>query len=163
MEQHAANTKIHWIKLISCIVLCQAAGLTGLLFTDVSSGSWYQNLNKPSFNPPSYVFGPVWTILYLMMAISLYIVLQQPTSSLRRKGLNFFYIQLVLNALWTIIFFGLEQPLGGLICILLLLIAILLTILQFHNISRLAALLLYPYILWVSFATLLNYSLYILN
>lgn len=162
MEQPITRS-IHWVQFISCIVLCQAAGLFGLIFTRVSVDTWYAGLIKPSFNPPSWLFGPVWTILYILMAISLYLILQKPSSTERSKGLTFFYIQLFLNAIWSFLFFGLRNPLSGLIEIVVLLFMIAVTIISFHKVNPIAAALLYPYVAWVSFATLLNYFIYTLN
>jgi benzodiazapine receptor len=151
-------------KLISSIILCQLAGFIGSLFTRAAVPTWYATLSKPTFTPPSGVFGPVWTTLYLLMGISLFLVwrtdgdLQQ-----RRKALAVFYLQLALNALWSILFFGLRSPLAGLVGIICLWTAIWLTIHLFYRISRMAVLLLAPYLLWVSFAVVLNVSIFILN
>ena len=122
------------------------------------------NLVKPSFNPPSWLFGPVWTLLYILMGISLFLVIMEG-----RKGrdvripLVLFAIQLILNTLWSFAFFGLESPVSGLLVILLLLIFIVATMMAFYPVRKAAAWLLIPYLLWVSFATVLNYALYTLN
>jgi tryptophan-rich sensory protein len=151
-------------KLISSILLPQMAGFIGSFFTRAAVPTWYATLNKPTFTPPSGVFGPVWITLYLLMGISLFLVwradgdLQQ-----RRKALAVFSLQLALNTLWSILFFGLRSPLAGLAGIICLWIAIWLTIHLFSRISRMAALLLAPYLLWVSFAVVLNVSIFILN
>jgi benzodiazapine receptor len=152
------------LKLVASIILCQLAGLIGSLATVPSIPTWYESLKKPSFNPPNWIFGPVWTGLYTLMGISLFMVWQKRADHPQVKtALFFFFIQLILNALWSVAFFGLRSPLLGLIDIVLLWIAILLTIKSFFGISKTAALLLLPYILWVSFAVLLNFSLWILN
>ncbi len=155
--------KIHWLKLIGCIVLCQAAGVIGLIFINQSLNTWYAGLNKPSFNPPSWVFGPVWTFLYLLMAISLYLIMQQAPAEAKRRGLVLFFMQLFLNILWPLLFFGLRNPSLGLIGIVLLLFLVVLTTMQFSRLNISAGILFYPYMAWVSFAAILNYFLYSLN
>jgi len=156
--------KINWIKLIGAILFCQAAGLIGSIFTVQGVNTWYLTLNKPSFNPPSWVFGPVWTTLFLFMGISLYIVWNRSKNQESRKiAIIFFIIQWVLNILWSLFFFALQNPFLALIEIIILWIFILLTIIYFYKISKWSAYLLIPYILWVSFAAFLNYNLFILN
>jgi benzodiazapine receptor len=155
---------INILKLVASIIVCQIAGLLGSLVTTPAIPTWYETLNKPFFTPPKWIFGPVWTGLYILMGISLFMVWQKRADYPRPKmALVFFFVQLILNALWSIAFFGLRSPLLGLIDIVLLWIAILLTIKSFFKILKMAALLLLPYILWVSFAVLLNSSLWILN
>lgn len=151
-------------KLIGCIFICQLAGIIGSLFTVTSINSWYSNLNKPIFNPPSWVFGPVWTLLYLLMGISLYIILRKGLKTRNQKrGVYIFGVQLALNSLWSILFFGLKSPLLAFIEIIFLWIAIMLSIIYFYKLSKTAAYLLVPYILWVSFAAVLNFSFILLN
>jgi benzodiazapine receptor len=152
------------LKLIASILLCQLAGLIGSIFTIPAIPTWYESLKKPIFNPPNWIFGPVWVSLYLLMGVSLFVILQRRGSHPQaKKGLFFFFAQLILNAFWSVAFFGLQSPLLGLINIILLWTAIFFTIQYFFKISRIAALLLLPYILWVSFAALLNMSLWVLN
>jgi benzodiazapine receptor len=152
------------LKLIAGIILCQLAGLIGSLATLPSIPIWYESLKKPFFNPPNWLFGPVWTGLYTLMGISLFLVWRRREGNPQVKmALTFFFVQLILNTLWSLAFFGLRSPLLGLADIVLLWIAIFLTIQKFSRISRRAALLLVPYILWVSFAVLLNVSLWSLN
>ncbi len=152
------------LKLIASLVLCQLAGLIGSLATLPSIPIWYESLKKPFFNPPNWLFGPVWTGLYTLMGISLFLVWRRREGNPQVKlALTFFFVQLILNALWSLAFFGLQSPLLGLVDIVLLWIAILLTIQRFYGISRTGAFLLVPYILWVSFAVVLNVSLWILN
>jgi benzodiazapine receptor len=152
------------LKLVASIILCQLAGLIGSIFTTPAIPTWYESLKKPFFNPPNWIFGPVWVSLYLLMGISLFLIWQRRENNPQaQKGLILFFIQLILNAFWSVAFFGLRSPLLGLIDIVLLWIAILLTIKSFFGISKTAALLILPYILWVSFAVLLNFSLWILN
>ena len=149
----------NWLVLIGFIALSQAAGLIGSVFTASSISSWYQYLAKPELNPPSWVFGPVWTTLYLLMGIAAYLVWR--VRALKAHAV--FFVQLALNALWSVLFFGLRSPGLALIEIALLWLAILVTIVSFNRVSRTAAFLLVPYLLWVSFATYLNYSIWILN
>lgn len=147
-----------YLKLLLAIAVCQGAGLIGSIFTINSVKTWYVVLNKPFFNPPSWVFAPVWTILYLLMGISLYLVW-----GIKKVNLKWFWLQLALNTLWSIIFFGLKNPTLALIEIVALWVSILFTIKSFLKVSRVAAYLLLPYILWVSFAAVLNMAIVILN
>ena len=152
------------LKLAASIVLCQLAGFIGSFFTTPSIPTWYASLSKPFFNPPNWIFGPVWVSLYLLMGISLFVVWQRrERNPYAKKGLIFFFAQLILNVFWSVAFFGLKSPFLGLIDIVLLWIAIFLTIQAFFRISKTAGLLLIPYIVWVSFAAVLNFSLWILN
>jgi len=150
--------------LLGSIILCNLAGLFGSLVTATGSGSWYDMLVKPSFNPPSWVFGPAWTLLYILMGISLYLVLMEWRKGTEvRIPLILFGIQLALNALWSFLFFGLQSPAAGLAGILVLWVFIVATIVSFLRVSRPAAIILLPYLAWVSFASLLNYAIFILN
>ena len=152
------------LKLILSIIICQAAGLIGTIFTMDSIPTWYAALNKPSFNPPNWLFGPVWTVLYLMMGISLFIVWKEDLKNkIVKSAFIIFMIQLFLNTIWSVVFFGMQSISGGLIIIVLLWLMILFTIIKFMKISRVAGILLIPYLLWVSFATFLNYSIFQLN
>ena len=151
------------VKLIIVCILCFSVGLIGSFFTTALS-DWYQNLKKPSFNPPNWVFGPVWTALYIMMGISAFIVWQNGLDSyLVKIALGIFLIQLFLNAIWTPLFFGLKSPLLAFIDIVLLWFGILFTIFRFYGLSKSAALLLIPYLLWVTFASILNFAVLLLN
>lgn len=151
-------------KLVMSIVICQLAGFIGSFFTVSSLSTWYVTLNKPFFNPPSWLFGPVWISLYFLMGISLYLIWNKGIESKPSKiALSVFALQLVLNSLWSILFFGLKSPLFAFIEIIILWIAILSTIIYFYKISKVASYLLIPYILWVSFAAVLNFSIYYLN
>jgi len=150
--------KIQFKKLLAAILLCEGVGLIGSFFTISAIPSWYLFLNKPFFSPPNWLFGPVWTLLYLLMGISLYwIWVKKP------QVLKIFWLQLFLNGIWTPIFFGLRSPLLGLLIILFLLLAIILTIKTFYKIYPPAGLILIPYLAWVSFATLLNLGILLLN
>ncbi len=150
-------------KLILSIGLCLGAGILGSFFTVSSLPTWYQSLNKPFFSPPNWIFGPVWTILYIMMGVSLYLVTSEKKKMIRQKAIQIFAVQLILNISWSIIFFGLRNPVLAFVNILFLWIAIFLTIKSFNKINKLAGNLLIPYLLWVSFATILNLSIVILN
>ncbi len=151
-------------KLALCVLTCELAGIIGSFFSISAIPAWYSGLVKPALNPPSWVFGPVWTILYALMGIAVFLVLRR---GWRQKGvkvaLGIFAAQLLANALWSILFFGMRNPLYALIDILVLWVLVLVTILVFYRLSRPAAYLLLPYIAWVSFATYLNYMIYILN
>lgn len=141
-----------------------AASLAGNAVTLPQIQGWYATLAKPSFNPPNWVFGPVWTVLYVMMAYAVYRIWQLDRESPGRvRALTLFYVQLALNAAWSAAFFGLNSPALGLVVIVLLLAMIVATILRFHPLDRPAALLLVPYAAWVSYATLLNASIWWLN
>ena len=140
------------------------AGFLGSLFTMSSIDSWYRLLERPAFAPPDFVFGPVWTILYIMMGVAAYLVWKDGLSSGRvRMALLIFLLQLSLNSAWSIFFFGLQSPISGLYIIGALWTAIVLNIILFARVSRVAAWLLVPYLLWVSFASYLNYSIWMLN
>jgi benzodiazapine receptor len=155
---------VNILKLIVSIVVCQIAGLIGYLFTRPAIPTWYASLRKPFFTPPDWIFGPVWIILYILMGIAASLVWQKGLDQKdTRYALLLFGVQLVLNALWSILFFGLKSPLAGLIGIVLLALAILLTIQKFLGVSRPAGILLIPYFLWVSFASGLNLSIWYLN
>jgi len=157
-------TKSSAIKLVISLILPQLAGGIGALFTTPSVTSWYGTITKPSFNPPSWVFGPVWTTLFVLMGIALYLVWQQGTKRPQvRYALAIFGVQLVLNTLWSIIFFGLHSPGGALIEIAFLWLAIAATIFAFAKMSKTAAWLLAPYLAWVSFAAFLNFTIWRLN
>jgi len=148
-------------KLIIALILPQLAGIIGSVFTISSIPTWYATLNKPFFNPPNWVFGPVWILLYFLMGISLYLVWESKKEN--KKALRIFGIQLALNTLWSIVFFGFHSPIGALIVIFALLMSIAVTILEFMKISKKVGYLLIPYILWTSFATLLNFAIFLLN
>jgi len=151
-------------KLVVSIIACLAAGAIGSIFTQQAIPTWYATLEKPAFNPPNWVFMPVWTLLYVMMGVAAFLVWRKGLESKQvRIALIVFLVQLVLNALWSVAFFGLESPLCGLIVIVALWVAILFTVLKFYRISRVASVLMWPYLLWVSFAAVLNSSIWLLN
>jgi len=152
------------VKLVISIIACQCAGLIGSLFTTPAITTWYATLQKPPFTPPNWLFAPAWITLYLLMGISAFIIWRRGLDNRwAKQALIVFLIQLVLNALWSIAFFGLESPLYGVIVIATLWVAILLTILKFFKVSSVAAVLMLPYILWVTFAAVLNISIWVLN
>lgn len=152
------------LKFVVSIALCQSAGLLGSFFTIPAIPTWYATLNKPVFSPPNWLFSPVWISLYTLMGISLFMIWNKGEKGpYRLKALGFFFIQLVLNALWSVFFFGLQSPLAGLIEMAFLWSAIVLTIYYFFKLSQWAGILLLPYLVWVSFAFILNFSLWILN
>lgn len=152
------------LKLLAAIVICNFAGIIGSLVTTTGEGSWYAAIEKPSFNPPGFVFGPVWTTLYILMGISLYLIWMEGTGRREvRLALIFFSTQLVLNALWTFLFFGLQSPFLGLVEIIILWLFIVATIVAFYRFNKTAAFLMVPYLAWVTFAAFLTYSIWILN
>lgn len=152
------------VKLVISIVVCQLAGVIGSFFTAPAIPTWYAALNKPSFTPPNWVFGPVWITLYFLMAIAAFLIWKQGLNVPGVKtALLLFVVQLALNGVWSPAFFGMRSPLTGVVVIILLWIVLMTTIMVFFNLSRMAAVLLIPYILWVSYATLLNMSIMILN
>ena len=150
--------------IVVSIAVCELAGIVGSVFTMPSIPGWYAGLAKPSFNPPNWIFGPVWTLLYALMGLAAYLVYEKGFKRPEvKKALAVFAAQLVMNTLWSIVFFGAHRILGAAVVIVLLGAMILATILLFHRISKAASYLLVPYIFWVSFATVLNVSLYVLN
>ncbi len=151
------------LKFIGSIVICELAGIIGSVFTVSAIPTWYRTLQKPSFNPPSWVFGPVWTTLYFLMGIALFLICKRESTPETKRAIKTFSLQLSLNALWSIVFFGLKDIRLAFITIIALWIAILVTLIQFSKISKTAGALLVPYILWVTFASVLNYSLMVLN
>ena len=164
MKKKVNFPKIDFLKLVISIFLPLIAGFIGSVFTTSSITTWYAALNKPSFNPPNWIFGPVWTILYLLMGISLYLIWSKGIKKRSSKtALVVFLIQLALNSLWSILFFGLKSPFLAFIEIIILWFMILATIINFYRISKIASYLLIPYLLWVSFAFVLNFSIVLLN
>jgi tryptophan-rich sensory protein len=164
MLQDSARRNPAWQALalglfyLACFL---AAGL-GSLFTMVSVGSWYAGLAKPSWNPPGWVFGPVWTVLYALMAVAGWLVWRRGGSE-SRLALRWFAVQLVLNVGWSAVFFGLQMPGLAVLEIVLLWLAIAATLMTSWRVSRLAGILFVPYLLWVSFAAVLNFAIWRLN
>ena len=151
-------------KLIVSILVCQLVGFFGSLVTLPAIPTWYQTLEKPTFNPPSWVFGPVWTTLFLLMGISAYLIWKKGLKNQKVKiALLIFLVQLGFNFFWSFLFFSLHSPFLALVDIILLWLAILATIISFWKLAKPAAYLLFPYLFWVSFAAVLNYFIYRLN
>ena len=155
-------------KFIVSLLLCQGAGFLGSIFTTTSVNTWYLTIAKPAFTPPSWVFGPVWVTLYTLMAIAFFLIWShmgffRNLFTNHRPAILLFLSQLALNALWSVLFFGLQNPLAALIDLGLLLILLLATIRAFYKIRPTAAYLLIPYLLWASFAFFLNFSIWQLN
>ena len=153
------------LKIGLCIIVCLGLGFLSGYYSGSGATIWYQTLNKPFFQPPPWLFGPVWTVLYIMMGIAVALVWDKEGTSpqLKSKALLIFIFQLVLNLTWSPLFFGLQQMVAALCNIVLLIILIVLTIHYFKRIDKLAAHLIKPYLIWVCFATLLNASLINLN
>lgn len=156
--------KIDWLKFGISQVICHSAGLIGSLLSGDGVSNWYRYLNKPFFTPPDVIFGPVWFTLYTLMGISLYLIwdLNKNTKAVDH-GLKWFYAQLLLNAMWSFFFFGVRSPAIALGIILVLNYAIFMCIRYFWNLNRTASYVLIPYISWVLFATVLNFTLMVLN
>jgi len=155
------------IMLAVSILICLAAGIIGSLFTMPAIAGWYATLAKPFFSPPNWAFGPVWTILYILMGTSLYLVWSKDSMKKGVKGkalaMKVFAVQLALNVLWSILFFGLRSPVLGFAGIVALWISIAATMYLFRKIDRKAFWLLVPYIVWVSIAAALNFSVWMMN
>ena len=152
------------VKAIIAIAIPLMVGATSGFFTVTGVESWYQTIQKPSWNPPGWIFGPVWTTLYVMMGIALFLVWKEDTSEeLKKIAIALFAVQLTLNFFWSFIFFNQQQPGWALVEIIAMWIFILLTIFAFAQVNKTAAWLLVPYISWVSFATILNYTIWQLN
>ncbi len=153
------------LKIIICVAICLTVGYLSSIVTQSSIQTWYPTIEKPSFNPPNWVFAPVWTLLFILMGIAAGLVWDKYTTNreLVKKGLLFFGVQLALNALWSYLFFGLNNILLASIEIVLLLLIIYETYLLFKKIDQKASYLLIPYLLWVSFATVLTITIYFLN
>jgi tryptophan-rich sensory protein len=156
-----------WRQLLLFLFLCFSVEIIGGWLTRSSVSSWYPTLHKPSWNPPNWIFGPVWTILYGLMAISLWLIWLKQKEGSEQKSFQLAYIlfglQLFLNCLWSGLFFWMQNPALALIDILLLWVVLLLTIIEFHKHSPLAAFLLVPYFLWITYAVTLNAAIWNLN
>ncbi len=152
------------IQIAGAIILCESAGILGSVFTASQIQSWYLTvLIRPSFSPPNWLFGPVWTILYALMGIALYLVWQKKRNQEWRAALTLFFVQLFLNAIWTPIFFGLHELGIAFGVIIAMWCSIVMTIILFYRQKKLAGYLLIPYLLWVSFASVLNGTIWYLN
>ncbi len=147
--------------------LPQLAGILGSIFTVSAIPTWYAELIKPSFSPPNWLFGPTWIFLYFLMGISIYLIWSafdnQELKSKAKKAFNLFWIHLFFNAIWSIIFFGLQNPGLAFLNIIIIWLLILALMFKFWRINQLASYLLIPYFVWVSFASILNYAIWQLN
>lgn len=159
-------------KFIIAIGVSQLAGIIGSLFTYPSLPAWYATLEKPLLTPPNWVFAPVWVTLYFIIGVAAYLVWRVDgikffmfkfRNKKVEKAMELFFLQLALNVVWSFLFFGLQQPLLAFIEILILWVAILITMMKFHNVSKTASYLMLPYLLWVCFAANLNLMFWVLN
>jgi tryptophan-rich sensory protein len=151
-----------YLKLFISLLLPQIAGGLGAFFTLSSVQSWYLTLNKPSWNPPSWLFGPVWTTLYVLMGIACFLIWKSEHPR-KKQVLTLYFLQLFLNSLWSPAFFGAQNPMLGILVIVPMWASILACILLFRKINTWAAVLMIPYLIWVSFATVLNATIWYLN
>lgn len=153
-----------YFKLTISIIVCELVGIIGSIFTSNAISEWYVYLNKPSFSPPNWLFGPVWTTLYFLMGVSFYLIFIKGWHKKNiQQACYLFITQLALNFIWTPVFFGLRSPFLGFIVIIALWLAIIMTMKKFYSISKPAFYLLIPYLLWVSFASVLNGMIWWLN
>ena len=156
--------KSNIIRFIIALILCEGAGIVGSLFTVSAIKDWYVNLNKLFFSPPNWLFGPAWTLFYFLMALALYWIWQKGLSN---KSVLFafwiFIVQLAVNAIWSVLFFGLRSPILGLVDIVVMWLLIVYNIYLFYKIDKKAGLILIPYWLWVTFAAMLNFAVWQLN
>lgn len=153
---------LRW-DVLAAVVVTEAVGLTSGALSAGNITTWYATLQQPALTPPNWVFGPVWTLLYALMGVAAALVWRERDRRVARIGLGLFAVQLALNFAWSLVFFGARNPLGGLVVIVPLLVAVALTIATFDRVDRRAALLLVPYLLWTAFATYLNYGIWALN
>lgn len=152
-----------WISFIVFIILCFIVEIIGSFWTKETVSTWYPTLTKPSWTPPNWVFGPVWSSLYIMIAIAGWLIYKAPHSHKRSTALILYGSQLALNFIWSFLFFSLRSPILGLIDIILLLLFISLTIIKTWRVRPLASILLIPYLIWVMYATSLNIGIWLLN
>lgn len=157
----------YWLKntgiFLGCLVLCQAAGALGTIATIPNIPTWYASLTKPSFQPPNWLFGPVWTLLYTLMAVALYVLIKAPSSPQRSRAIRIFVVQLLLNTIWSFLFFQFHWLGISLVEILLLLTSIVAFSIAAWPVNRIATYCFLPYIAWVSFASVLNGYVWYLN
>jgi len=158
------RSKIDWTTLIIAIIVCQLAGIIGSAFTIPNIPTWYATLNKPDFAPPGSVIGAIWITLFTLMGIALYLIWTKGIKKENVKNaVTAFGVQLVLNAAWSFLFFGLRSPFYGLVGIMVMWIAIAYTMMKFWKVSKSATYLLVPYIAWVTFAGYLNFLIWQMN
>ena len=151
------------VALVLFVALCLGIGALGASVTATSVDTWYAGLVKPSFNPPDQVFGPVWTVLYILMGVAAWRVWRSADWDTTRGPLTLFALQLAINLGWTVVFFGLQKIASAVATIVVLDVAVLVTMLAFRAVDQVAALLMLPYVAWVAFATLLNVAIWRLN
>lgn len=163
LRAYYLGMKNKWVVLAGLILLCEAVGAVGGFATAGNIQSWYAGLVKPSFNPPDWLFGPVWTLLYLMMAVAAWLIYRSADTPERSRGLQFWGLQLVLNAVWAPVFFALHDKLFALGIILLLDLAVVFTVVVFRRVNGAASTIMLPYLAWILFATTLNEELWRLN
>lgn len=161
-------TKINWLELFVFVIGSELLGSLGSIFTIPAISTWYANLNKPILTPPNWVFGPVWTTLFALMGIAAYLVFQKLNNKKSNKkqiknALYFFGLQFIFNILWSFLFFGQKSMLLGLLDIIILWILILITMVKFYKVNKMAGYLLLPYLLWVTLASYLNFMVFLLN
>jgi translocator protein len=152
------------LVLVGCILVCLCAGFIGSLFTTPAINAWYVYLNKPPFNPPAWIFAPVWTLLYILMGVALFLVYRQTKKNKYAvQGSILFEIHLLFNVSWSVVFFGLKMIPLAFVNIIILWALIVWLIILFWRIDKRASILLWPYLAWVSFASVLNLSIMLLN
>lgn len=152
-----------WISFVIFILLCLIVEIIGGLWTKETVSTWYPTINKPSWTPPGWIFGPVWSCLYIMIAVSGWLIYRAEYSRKRTVALMLYGSQLALNFIWSFLFFSLRSPILGLFDIILLCLLIILTIIKAWSVRPLASLLLIPYLIWVMYATTLNAGIWLLN
>ena len=162
-ETYLPENATQWIALVIAVVVCFAAAGIGSLYTTPAIPVWYASLQKPAWTPPAWAFGPVWTLLYMMMAVAVWLVWRERGFAGARLALTLFGVQLVLNALWSVLFFGRRNPGAALVEMAFLWAAIFATMSAFWQIRQAAGWLFVPYLWWVTFAALLNYKIWRLN
>jgi len=155
-----------WIALAIAIVACELVGASGTIFTAMGLETWYATLTRPDLAPPNWVFGPVWTTLFALMGIAVWLVWKRATGERSRAGrlaIGIFAVHFAVNVAWSAVFFGLQSLFYGLVVIALLWVLIVVTMVAFYRVDRRAGVLLVPYLAWVSFASYLNYAFWVLN
>lgn len=161
--RHKPSPKQRFLGALIAVLITLCAGLIGNLLGMDAIATWYAGLDKPAWNPPNWIFGPVWTVLYVLMGIAAYLVWEKKDSPYRTQALIIYGVQLFLNALWSILFFTLKLPSVAFGEIVLMWLAIIVTIVFFWKVKPLATGLLFPYIAWVTFASVLNFAVWQLN
>ena len=151
------------LTFLACIAVPLGLGALGGIVTSSNINSWYETLNQPSFRPPNWLFGPVWTVLYILMGVSFFMILQAPASSNKKRAIRVAVIQMLLNSIWSFLFFYFHQLAVALVDIIVLWIFILTMIITYYPLNKTASLLQIPYLAWVSFATILNAAFVYLN